>query len=132
MTQLEKCLMHIGLHKTGTTQIQELFHINIENLKTSEIACSGRFGQTCHQIYNMLYQSKPGVEEWIERMTGTSKSLIFSNEDIIGKYNKGHQGMIYPKRKVYLNRFINALPNHTSVELLLSVREYGSWFESSY
>ncbi len=129
---LEKCLIHIGVHKTGTTQIQKFLNSNTTELGNHNVLAPKLKLLHNEFTYKFIYQNKPGGKDWLNQLSSSKKCMILSDEDIIGKYDKCKDGRIYPNKMVYLNRVISLIPQDTSIDILLSVREYSEWLESSY
>lgn len=130
--------MHIGLHKTGTTQFQQFLTLNKDNLNCKNIACAAQpagsddFRTYYSSLAQFVWNAQPGGKEWVDQLANSHHHILFSSENIIGKYDQGKNGLIYANKNLYLERMIGLFPDDVSIDILVSIREYGSWLESSY
>lgn len=120
-----KVVFHVGIHKSGTTWMQEQFFQNSEDIiYCSDINLSHksfllpRFGEFSPQASRKLFM------KFVEQSINENKPLIISNEALSGlpfakKYVREHAAI----------RIFNAFP---SAKIIISVREQINIIRSMY
>lgn len=133
MDKLNTCMLHLGAHKTGTTQIQMLLNKNRRRLE--EVNCAFMKYGDLHETFTkqMVYQNKrsEGVGWLKERLDGASLAFL-SNEDFMGGYPDYLEGKQYPKALQYVDALTSLFPQKVEIHTLISIRSPADWIESCY
>lgn len=139
--------LHLGVHKTATTYIQDLFELN-----QGRIASAGRAYWTRGQ-FRPLFQwglragdisgrrravkwlLKPRVErafvKEIQALLGVSMPSIISEENVIGRVADSLEGKSYIHARTRLN-FLSKIIGGREVEIWLCLRDYAGFLSSQY
>ncbi|WP_221793734.1 hypothetical protein [Oceanobacter mangrovi] len=113
--------IHIGIHKTATTFLQQQLEISFKNdLEIKYIPLN--------QLRN--WRKKKGFYFILEHLQGYKKSII-SDENIIGSAAMIKSGQLYTKVFSQVSRYINSTgKNNTTV--FISLRSYHAFLTSIY
>jgi len=134
MKNLKKCVLHIGLHKTGTTQIQMLLQNNNDLLRRSGVSYM-KYDALHRTAFTRQYVYGGRLAEgsaWLNTQIGVAETAFLSNESFLGQYADCLEGVVYPNREVNLRNLVSMLPKEVHVDVFLSIRNYWEWCESAY
>ncbi len=145
---MKNIIFHAGVHKTGSTFIQNVLRENEDFLASNRIAC--RVGGevwdelTSPIIYNAAgirrlsepYQKdfyKKELKDKVENWLGCHDTLIISNENLFGNSSvKANQGKLYPRAKDVVEFLLDALADDYNVKMVFLVRDYADFLDSTY
>ena len=138
---MNELLLHVGLHKTGTTHLEAVFHANHEALRLAGIG----FIRTGEHRKFALERRLDAVGGMVLNPAGAGQEaakvaerlampkVLVSDENIIGSCGTfSKEGLPYASLAKNLQRAIRHLGRKRQVRLLLSVRNYADWLESCY
>lgn len=138
MTEL---FLHLGLHKTGTTHLESVFHVNNEALRAAGVgfirtgehrkfALEKRLDSVGGTILNPAGSGQEAAK-LAERLA--MPKVLISDENIIGKCGAfSKEGLPYASLAKNLRLAIRNLGQKRRVHIWLSVRNYADWLESCY
>ena len=134
--------LHLGVHKTATTHIQELLK-----------AAQGSLAEVGTDVVPMEVLRKERIPDLRLRnphallggsllrgqltralaphLTGKS-TLVMSNEDWMGASEEALAPVTYPKASRRLGAFLSAVPRHASMHLFLAVRRWDAFLPAAY
>jgi len=125
--------LHLGLHKTGSTSVQQWLTRNKVALARHQTLLL-RYGQlqpefTRQHIHNA---DTAAARKWLGSRLSGYRQAILSNEDFLGGYCDFHEGMVYPRHSERLDTLTSSLPPAKHIRVWLAVRDYPDWLESCY
>lgn len=125
-----KKVLHVGLHKTGTTSFQAVLQKNKKKFEENGVSCPSISAIHENLTYPHVYRGQNGfkLDSLLEK---DCHSAILSDEDIIGKYRKFLDGKVYPNARHYVEK-VRLLLEWESLDLWICLRDYGEWLESCY
>ena len=98
----EGIIFHIGIHKTGTTWLQECVFPNIEGI---------------------TYKYKNGIQDCYYLNPEEGETILVSNEEL---------SRSMPNRKRQLQHIIALAIQYPGAKVIIGIRDYKSWFKSCY
>jgi len=134
---MKKIIIHLGVHKTATTYLQNTLWKNIETLKEKNIAYISlgkmRSGITS-TISNDNYDANQVREVIIKNLENYDNynTVLMSDENILGGINDifAHS-TISPKYEIRINKIKEAFKNN-KVTYFLAIRNYSQYYSSIY
>ena len=130
---MESSSLHVGAHKTATTYIQRALEQSRAGLRGNGVgyvpliemrpAITRRVGLTGRGLGR-------SVSSLLEAY-GDCRTLILSDENIIGLPDPSRSGVYYPRRRWRLGRLLRRLPR-SKVRLFFAIRGYDSFVSSMY
>lgn len=126
---IKNLILHLGVHKTATTYFQSRLYNSSEILKDNSIGYMG-LEDTRKYITSRLNE-KLNVSNELADVFGSSKSVIISDENIIGGTERITSELIYPD----VAKRLNALRMKTKfkkVEAHITIRDPESYLISRY
>lgn len=127
--------IHVGLHKTATTYIQQL--LNTYRLQLAENQIDYFSLDEIRKRTSQIKKNKatPQFSWAIKKSLSQNALLIFSEENILG--NPGdcyHSDKFYPKAKEYVSNFSKKLHRlgAEKINLYICLRSYDSFYKSLY
>ena len=112
--------IHFGVHKTGTTYIQE----NLEKI------CDPNFFY-CKLDDFRKFRREKGYLRYLKTLD-YDKKIVISDENMIGGNGTILTGRLYPNLKSNINKFINPFKNRDLVNIFISIRPMTSLLPSQY
>lgn len=131
---MRKCVIHVGVHKTGTTYIQSVLKANTDTFEKNGIAyIPPREMRRKNVIRDFIYSGNV-VEgrQWLLERVGAADTVLFSDEELLGRYFWIENGFPYKDAKQYVSNIVDMLPEGTIVDVLVSLRNYADFIESCY
>lgn len=145
---MKNIIFHAGVHKTGSTFIQNVIRENEDLLSSCSIACKVG-GEVWDELTSPIIYNAAGIRKLseahqndfykealknkIETWIGSHDTLIISNENIFGNSSiKANQGKLYPKAKNVVEFLIDALGDDYKIKIIFLVRNYADFLESTY
>lgn len=129
---MSQVLIHIGVHKTGTTYIQSNLSAQREKLAEQGVVYIPQA-----ELRSLVVQ-KLGWGWFVRRGIRREllpyldhRRLILSDENIIGATLPVRGGVLYPYLEKRLRRLLRAIPSD-EVDIVMSIRDYPGYFVSMY
>ncbi len=128
----KKLILHVGLHKTGTTAIQQFLERRVPWLHDH-----GALYIPLSQMRTDVTDLINNIEEWkreaFQRFVGAQRApaIILSDENIVGDSNDILSGQFYPWLAARLES-IFTVPKPVKVELYIVIRELSKLLPSIY
>jgi hypothetical protein len=137
------CVLHLGIHKTGTTFLQKTWEHNLAEpsslhyipLKALRSTLTAAIRDAVRQKSQseLCHQQLAASAHWLANKFSSHGALLLSDENLCGTPYKFSQTKgAYPKISNYIKTLISLLPPETHVEICLCVRNYADWIQSSY
>lgn len=135
--EVQSVYIHAGVHKTGSTYVQSCLGKKIESLNQLGYSVLLHSKELHIDFFkSFIYQGRvEEAKQWLQtRLIGYSDKLIISEEEVFGSYIDLRNGELYPYAKTYLSDLLEALPlsKSSDVNIIISVRHFMKWLESSY
>jgi len=122
-----KLIVHIGLHKTGSTYLQHILNDNVENLRGAGLFYDKQHGYPAHHrlAWNLLLGDEDELVQLIDwaRFEGC-KTLLVSSEDL--------EGMLFDERPLQAIRNAVRRGRVSKVEIHVVLRNPGDAFASLF
>lgn len=130
---LKKCIIHVGVHKTGTTFFQSVFRRNIRSLRDKGIAFLPPKLIRKGFVRDCVYKGKVEAGRiWLEEHTKGCHTLLICEEKLLGKYYEISDGFPYKKSGELVGNLVRMLPEGSEIHLMVSIRDYSQYIESCY
>ncbi|MBE2169943.1 MULTISPECIES: hypothetical protein [unclassified Cobetia] len=126
---MDNLILHLGVHKTATTYFQSRLYNSKKILSDNRVGYLG-LDATRRAITSKLHD-KIEMSDELKDIYSTSKSLIISDENIIGGTERITSQLIYPdvyNRLVALKKKIK----HNNVEANITIRDPEAYLISRY
>ncbi len=124
--------IHVGLHKTGTTAIQNFLAINREILKTNGVLYPGK----SENHYDISEELRSDCKAFLNKKTETNKIFneIFQEQDNYDNFIISSEGFLefIDFTIPALNETIKYFNLNMSVKIIIYLRSQLSWIESIY
>jgi hypothetical protein len=135
-------ILHIGAHKTGTTQLQDILELQRDNLlsqgldylprrefrgaKLKRIVMSQRFDR-----FSFNRWCNKSFDDHTRHIRNNAATVLVSEENIIGTAGDLLCNTLYPQIERNISAWVKLFENNT-VDVLFSIRSYASLLVSAY
>lgn len=132
-----RVLVHLGVHKTGTTAFQRLMVSNKDAFQENNIVCKVRSPELNQFTRPFVKKIESGCEdlapefEYIKSLSQGRRGVLISDEDILGNLRPHAWDKLYPDaHKVVLS--LKDMFSASEMMFLVSVRSYADYLNSCY
>lgn len=143
--KLTKAVIHLGVHKTGTTQLQSTLKINRQALADESIISPTR--SALNPLSKAVRSAKRGEEEGgslrdqfgamyrgeiaLLKQEAGRPDLVISDEDMLGMPNLARKEVLYPKAFDAVSLLAKVVEVRQRL-WLITIRDLADFIESSY
>lgn len=135
-------ILHIGAHKTGTTQLQDILELQRENLHSQGLDYlpreEVRAAKLKRVVMNQKFRAfsvnrwrKKSFDDHTRKMRSNNKTVLISEENIIGNVTDLLTNPLYPNIERNISAWAGLFENN-SVSIYFSIRNYASLLVSAY
>lgn len=134
--------IHIGAHKTASTELQQSLDAARGPLAASGLAYLGPMDLRApslgfHEALREAALSEPGdLQGYLDALTGDYPDRLISDENSIGTMSGGaafrREGLLYSRAVELLTRLLDLLDASTGVNLFLAVRDPAEFITACY
>lgn len=128
----ETLILHVGLHKTATTALQDFLGAEAAALARHGVACP-RFPRMRNEVTPLITSASPPDQAALRRLVERVRSpvLLLSDENILGLVGEVLGGALYPYAENRIRRLCALFPDRR-VRLFLTLRSPAPYLASMY
>ncbi|MBO0844808.1 MAG: hypothetical protein J2P22_05265 [Nocardioides sp.] len=126
-------ILHIGLHKTATSYIQ-----NVLSTRRIDLLSEGILYPTTGAVDNVVLSTRPGAQSghaeffWAEDRRELMAQLLNERPDAAGTVLLSSEDFSLPRRRVHTERFLRDFAAFGTIKVVLVLRRQDAWLESYY